>query len=175
MSIITYDALNIYVSTKVPTHPFAKGILWIITICMVVASFWLAIALQEDKPNPLPFLLPVFYMLTLGRFSIWNIMGEEMMVISTTHISHQHNYGFWKTKLKTHSYTVIEPYSGENSETQLKLAFIKYDSDTKLPTTVFENALKIDLKDYQKIIECLEDYKIDDLSREKGFPIFIPN
>lgn len=172
MAEISFDMLNIYLKTEVPTNIYLKAFLFLFNLVGTVCLFWFAIALQEDKPNPFPFLLPVLYLLTLGKLIIWNIFGQEMLIISTTHISYQHNYGLWTTKLKTFAYEgVFADQSDSNIKTddQANLIFIAFD-EQRLQKTVFTTTIPLSLADTEKVLNNLNEMKIEEWGDQASFP-----
>ncbi len=170
---INFDDLNIYVRTKIPTNYYLKTFLFLFNISAIIGLFWFAISLQEEKPNIFPFLLPIGYFFTLGRYLLWNTFGEEFYIISTTHISYQHSYGFWNTKLKTAKYYGISQIQGKENNS-VGLIFQDYTAE-KLPIEVFSTALEISLLDSERIFNRLNEIKIDEFGEEINFPKIFAN
>lgn len=172
---INFDELNIYVRSKISTNLFLKIFLFIFNLSAVVGLFWFVCTLQDDKPNILAFLLPIIYAVTMGKYLLWNTFGEEYYIISTTHISYQHNYGFWQTKLKTSKYDFI---STENIKSEidekLTLIFVKYTPE-KLQQVIFSTALSISLSDSNRILSTLNEIKIDEFGQDVNFPKIFSN
>jgi len=169
---ITFDHLNIYVKTKIPTNKYLKIFLLIFNLSAIIGLFYFVFLLQEYKPNPLPFLLPIAYGLTIGKYFLWNTFGEEFFIISTTHITYQHYYGFWKTKQKTLKYDFI---STKNiSQNELVLIFISYNAE-KLQEEIFRTSLPISALDSERIFNTLNQIKIDEFGHEINFPKIFSN
>ncbi|MGM9478565.1 hypothetical protein ACS5PU_19235 [Pedobacter sp. GSP4] len=170
---INFDDLNIYVRTIIPTNRYLKIFLFFFNISAIIGGFWFAFSLQDEKPNIFPFLLPIAYFFALGKYLLWNTFGEEFYVISTTHISYQHNYGFWKTKFKTFKYYSISQVQGKEKD-GITLFFQDYN-EQKLPIEVFSNTIEISILDSQKIFNRLNEIKIDEFSEEINFPKIFAN
>lgn len=170
---INFDDLNIFVRSIIPTNYYLKIFLFVFNTVAIFGLFWFAIILQDEKPNVFPFLLPIAYFFTLGRYLLWNTFGEEFYVISTSHISYQHNYGFWKTKLKTSKYYSINQAKGSTSET-ISLIFINY-TEEKLPVEVFSTAIEISISDSERIFNRLNEIKFDEFGEEINFPKIFAN
>jgi len=169
---ITFDHLNIYVRTKIPTNRYLKVFLGIFNLSAIIGLFYFVFLLQEDKPNPLPFLLPIAYGITIGKYFLWNTFGEESYIISTTHITYQHYYGFWKTKQKTFKYDFI---STDNiNQDELTLIFISYNNE-KLQEEVFRTTLPILTVDSERIFNTLNQIKLDEFGDEANFPKIFAN
>lgn len=174
---ITFDSLNIYILSKVPTNTFLKVMLFIFNCGAIIGLFWLAISVQGNKPNFFPFLIPIGYFLTMGRYLFWNIFGEEIYIISTTHISHQHNYGFWRSKFKTSNYNEISINNNEIKimpDEPIKLTFRKYNEE-KLPLEIFKTSLPIKYSDSERIFNRLNEIKINEFGEEINFPKIFSN
>lgn len=170
---INFDELNIFVRSKIPTNYYFKIFLFLFNTTAITGLFWFAFSLQEEKPNIFPFLLPIAYFFTLGKYLIWNTFGEEFYIISTTHISYQHSYGFWTTKLKTAKYYSISKLQNKGSE---GVSFIFQDyTDEKLPTEVFSTALTISVSDSARIFNRLNEIKVDEFGEGINFPKIFAN
>lgn len=169
---ITFDHLNIYVRTKIPTNRYLKVFLVIFNLSAVIGLFYFVFLLQEDKPNPLPLLLPIAYGFTIGKYFLWNTFGEEFYIISTTHITYQHYYGFWQTKQKTLKYDFISTDSINQDE--LTLIFISYNNE-KLQEEIFRASLPISAVDSERIFNTLNQIKIDEFGDEVNFPKIFAN
>jgi hypothetical protein len=172
---INFDDLNIYVRSKIPTHHFLKIFLFIFNLSAITGLFWFVYALQDDKPNILPLLLPIIYSVTMGKYLLWNTFGEEYYIVSTTHISYQHYYGFWQTKLRTSKYDFISTKNIKSkSDEKVTLVFVQY-SPEKLQEVIFSSALSISLSDSNRIFNTLNEIKIDEFGQDVSFPKIFSN
>ncbi|WP_162238730.1 hypothetical protein [Pedobacter sp. Leaf194] len=169
---ITFDHLNIYVRTKIPTNRYLKVFLVIVNLSAAIGLFYFVFFLQKDKPNPLPLLLPIAYGCTIGKYFLWNTFGEEFYIISTTHITYQHHYGIWKTTQKTLKYDFISTDSTNQNE--LTLIFINYNNE-KLQEEIFRTSLPISAVDSERIFNRLNQIKIDEFGDEVNFPKIFAN
>lgn len=179
MTTIDFDFLNVYVKSKIPTNFYLKIVLIIFNFSAFIGLLWAAtsFAVQDDKPSPVLFLLPIVYFFAIGKYFLWNSFGEEIYVISSTHISFQHNYGFWKTNLKTSKYNFV---SIDNSDKEIKdddllhLIFVKYTPE-KLQEHIFTTNISIKYSDWQRIFNRLNEMKIDEFGEEINFPKIYAN
>ena len=177
MAEISFDSLNIYVKNKVPTDRYVKAFLILLNLAAIMGLFYFAIALQEDGPNPVLFLIPVLYVLSLGRYIAWNIFGEELLIISTSHLSYQHVYGLRTTKLKSLSYDLVAPdQSGPNIKTadHINLKFIAID-EQKLSQEVFVTTIALTVTESERILKGLNEMKIEEWGNKVNFPTIFPN
>lgn len=179
MTTIDFDFLNVYVKSKIPTHKYVKAVLIIFNFSSFIGLLWVAaaFAIQNDKPSPILFLLPFGYFFVIGKYFLWNSFGEEIYVVSSTHISYQHGYGFWRTTLKTSTYSFI---TINNADTEIKdddlvhLTFIKYTPE-KLQEPIFTTNISIKHSDSQRIFNRLNEMKIDEFGEEVNFPKIYAN
>lgn len=157
MTQLSPDEKNIYVSSKVPTNYWLKVFLSIINVLLLLTTFFIV---YETKYF-LTILLPIFYSVTLGKYFLWNIYGEEFYIISTNHISYQYNYGIFKTPLKSFEFDVLENCEDiTNPNTRgTNLLFAKYNAINNLPETIFQTTIKIELEVFLDIISKLEEMK----------------
>lgn len=164
MSTVSRDLKSIYVESEIPTGIYVKIISSALSILIIAFFTYLAVSLQEDKPRPLAFLLPISCIFLSGKFLLWNIFGKENLIISTSHISYQHSYGFWKSNLSTQHYdeVIVELYDVEVFDHPFNLSFVTYDGKTKLQQSVFKTAIKINFENFQVIFSLIEELKIDE-------------
>lgn len=172
MSIITADDFNIYLKSSVPTKPLVKLLFTLFNLGILSALFWLAISMQQEKPTPLIFLLPIGYLLSFGKYLSWNIFGIEHVIISSTHVSYQHNYGLWKSKFKTERYHFLEasPIDETVAKGDVKLLFGSYQEKTKLPEILFQTSIPIKFEDYLFLLNRMDEIQLDEFSATNGFP-----
>lgn len=154
MTIVSADEKNIYVSSKVNTSYWLKISLLILNVTFLLTTLFVV---YETK-HFFAIALPLFYILTIGKYLLWNIYGEEFYVISTTNISYQHNYGVFKTSLKSFRFDVLENIDDitrpEVKETNIN--FISYNETNNLPESVFYTTIKIEVIVFLDIISNLE-------------------
>lgn len=66
-------------------------------------------------------MLPLFYSVTLGRLTLWNLFGQEYVIVNTKSIAYRRNYGFFSTELKVLPfkdlhYTILERHKRSGVE-----------------------------------------------------------
>ena len=179
MTTVDFDFLNVYVTSKIPTHLFLKIVLTIFNFSAFFGLMWLAgsYAAKELDPTPAFLLLPLIYFFLVGKYLLWNSFGEEIFVISSTHISFRYNYGLWRTNLKTSAYSfgVIGNLDDENKDDDLvHLNFVKYTPE-KLQESIFKTNISIKYSDCVKIFNRLNEMRIDEFSEEASFPKIYAN
>lgn len=177
MVVITADIFNVYIRSSVPTKLFVKLLFSLINLSILTALFCLAISVQDEKPAPWAFLFPIVYFFTFGKYLIWNVFGIENIILNPNHVSYQHSYGLWKSKLKTLKYDFIEarPIDETLTEGEVKLVFGAYQKETKLPEIIFQTAIPISFNNYISVFNLLGEIQVDEFSSEKGFPKIFNN
>lgn len=177
MAIINADVFNIYIRSSVPTKLYVKILFALFNLSILVTLFYLAISVQKDGPAPLIFLLPVIYFFSFGKYMIWNIFGEELLIVNATHIAYQHYYGLWRTKLQTKKYYFIEafPVDATVTEGDVNLLFGFYQEETKLREVIFQTAIPITFENHLTVFNLLDEIQLDEFSMEKGFPKIFNN
>ena len=179
MTTIDFDFLNIYVKSKIPTHLFLKIVLTIFNFSAFFGLLWLAgsVAGQKDNPTPALFLLPLMYFFIIGKYLLWNTFGEESYIISSTHISFRYSYGLWKTNLITSTYSfggIVNPDVENNIDDLVQLIFVRYTPE-KLQEHIFKTNIAIKYADWLKILNRLNEIRIDEFSEEASFPKIYAN
>jgi hypothetical protein len=178
MATISFDPLNVYVLSKIPTNNYLKIFIFILNIGAFVGICYFIFQLQEDKPNILPFILPVLYAMSIGKYLLWNTFGEESYIISTSHISFQHCYGFWTTNLKTTPYKFLiideEGKADIHPDDMVHLIFLKFTAE-KLQEEAFKTTLTIKYAEALKILAQLNELNIDELGEAVNFPKIFSN
>lgn len=162
MTVLSLDEKNIYVSSKVPTNYWLKVFLLSLNILFLFATLFIV---YETKYF-LTILLPILYSFTLGKYFLWNIYGEEFYIISTSHISYRHNYGIFKTNLKSFEFDALENCEDiTNPNTKgTNLSFVKYSAVNNLPEIVFQTTIKIELDIFLDIVSKLGEMKYQQVS-----------
>lgn len=162
MTIVSLDEKNVYVSSEVNTSYWLKISLLILNVLF----FLITLFVVYDTKHFFATILPLFYILTIGKYFLWNIYGKEFYVISSTHVSYQHNYGMFKTNLKSFRFDVLENIDDitkpEIKETNIN--FIKYDDTNNLPESVFHTTIKIDVDIFLDIVSNLQLMKDQSVS-----------
>lgn len=162
MTRLSFDEKNIYVASQVPTSYPVKILAFIINLLL----FGFTLSVVYYTKLFVSIALPILYLITLGKYFLWNVYGEEIYVISTTHISYQYNYGLFMTGLKTSKYDVLE-HTDDITKPCISftnLRFLKYSEVNNLPESVFSTAIKIDVEVFLNIITKLEEFKPAEIS-----------
>jgi hypothetical protein len=153
------DGICVYIDTKVKSAIIGKIILIVFNI--VLWSFYLFFALSthgnEVKGLFLPLvLIPIILIFILGRYTLWNLWGKELIRINTKNITFQRSYGIITTNENQISlyrlgwtYSKIRFFKGLEYG---KLFFYNYDKND-IPKLVFENTILIQKIDAEIIIQ----------------------
>ena len=102
---ITNDGASVYLDSAVRPNKMVRIALFIANLlaCAIYGLILYAIW-GEEVPRLSLFLvyalLPLLYVGTLGRLTLWNLFGREYVIINTKTIAYRRNYGFFTTALK---------------------------------------------------------------------------
>lgn len=101
--VISLDGSKLYYTAKVNAHPIGKILIVAILIAVISGLGVLIYHIEtaDIKSMLLPFCVftfLVFYL--LGRYTLWNLYGREIIQITTKQFSYQFDYGWYKTEMK---------------------------------------------------------------------------
>lgn len=160
--VLRYDGICVYATTSIKASTVAKLILsvinilllGIITLFVVEGIFAAVIAF---------FVLELFII----RYTLWNLYGEERLIINAKTLSYQQHYGFFTTALQTISYNrqiTICPYDEvtEKGNIYMKFLFKSYNENS-LPEVIYHSVLHITDADFEKFIQQINQLFIDEV------------
>ncbi|MBD8489699.1 hypothetical protein IFO69_13160 [Echinicola sp. CAU 1574] len=161
---IETNNVNVYL-TFTPNPPLVLKLI-LITFCLIVftAPVFIIINVEESEIGKFILGMSIYYLLmflSLGRYTLWNIFGEERLIVSTRSISHQHHYGFFDTNLKTQKFdTIYIQFQKTNTVNDIdygKIEFYSQDENGILTilyeTTIIvsEDKIKESINDIEKL------------------------
>ena len=149
------DGINLYVKLKVKSNKTALTVLGAFILFMILLFLSFAIKDAKDINTEMGvFVLigvSVFLYLPI-KYLLWNLYGEEDLIINTNSISYSHDYGWFKTNLETIEFTALgvtlDEMRLDGKDYLGQLHFTVYDNKNRLPeviysTTVFLNMIQI--------------------------------
>ncbi|GAA4466843.1 hypothetical protein GCM10023093_21600 [Nemorincola caseinilytica] len=100
--------------------------------------------------------LPLFYAITLGRLTLWNLFGREFVIINTKSLSYRRNYGFFTTQLKVLPfkdlhYTIKE--RGQRSGVDSGTLQFAHHNEQGLSVNLFTTSVVLPIKRLQELTE----------------------
>lgn len=169
---ITSNGICTYVTILV--KPKATGIMLLLFVNMANA----AVIYFAFTQNILALLFISLAVATfLIKYSLWNLMGKENLIISTKTITYQNDYGFFKTQylskeLNTFLDLQSEPAMEEKGMPQYKLQFISCD-ERGIPVVIYTTNLPVTEQDRETLRSHINHLFIDKESDQP--PIFVAN
>lgn len=164
ITTIRYDAKNLYICTSIKSSLVGKILLssMLLIFISIVIGLLIQIPEQELSKAIIPSSLLAGGVLYVGgKYLLWNIYGEELIIINNKTISYQYNYGIVTTNLKTIQYQQLE--IGFNETEIIKgeqfgnIQFINYRSKDNLPEVIYASGIKVNSQKVQEISNSLSD------------------
>ncbi|MHA4896350.1 hypothetical protein ACXZ1K_16470 [Pedobacter sp. PWIIR3] len=121
-----------------------------------------------NRTNPVgASIILLFAEVFVIKYTLWNLYGEERLIINLQSISHQHYYGFFTTPYQTVSFNRKFTLHAneeivEGGQTYVRYCFRSFD-DKDFPRIVYQSTLSINKIDYQKLIYKLNQLFVDNL------------
>lgn len=173
---INSDKNNVYADFSLKASRIGVFILGIMIIILIGLFFGL---LSTSDPRDLKtMLLPIIFILALivfaVRYLLWNIYGQEFLVINPKSISYSRNYGFFKTKLNTILFDEMSifPFSIDMKDVDEpigKLHFYNIVPDTKLRELKLESSIAVPVSELEKLMDQISSLFQQDNIRSQGF------
>jgi len=161
---ISTDGICLYVISKIIAHKIGLTFLIVLNILFGVLAFYV-FAQAEDNSNNVKakvcmFLIGIpIYIFTLGRYTAWNLWGEERVIINTKSISYQYSYGIVEPKMTTIPFRNLSLGINilDSTTNEEKGQFILYDyEENNLPFEIFTSSGLISKPELIKISEEIE-------------------
>jgi len=181
VSTVYSDGINIYIAAEIKSKVAGKLLLGSILIVTIAVFLYLLVSVdfKEMGKASIPIILiPCFFLYFLSKYLLWNIYGQEHIVVNSKTVTYYYNYGFFRTPLKTvfHnrlgiSYRITDRFEDENFG---RMLFVNYNQDTNLPEALHETAVEINEKTATEIEKILEKLLFDKFNEDRGF-IFLEN
>lgn len=173
------DGINVYATLEVR----AKRVGIIVLSIMISAVIAVLIAMTnytepEDMGSIIvPFLAVAFFGVGIPmKYLLWNLFGRETLVVSTKAISYQHDYGLFKTNLKTETFDKLglnfEKVNDNDGVEKGKLVLVKYSAENHLPEHLYSTTVLLTVGQITQIEESiLELFAIEYSEQFLGFSL----
>jgi hypothetical protein len=171
---INYDGICIYATTKLRPGTAGKFILFLFNIVFIIAIIMFCI--EGAGAGAIVFLAAEFFIL---RYSLWNLYGEERLIINSRSISYQHHYGFFNGPFHTISFNrriTISSYEEviEGHQTYVKFLFKSYNKNN-LPDVIYQSVLHINKTDFEKLLKNFDQLFVDEMVESYEMPKIFMN
>lgn len=146
--ITSVDGVNVYIRLKVKAKLAGKISM---SIIMLLLLGLLGLVFANIDPSAVgKALVPAFILILIiivgpARYLLWNLYGEERILINTKVICWQYSYGIFDThrkqvefKLLGSGFNTCNMFDGTEHGT---LVFFDYNAKTRTPQTVFETTI----------------------------------
>ena len=165
---LSYDEVCVYAVIRIKASSVAKFILAFINIFLL--SVIVVFFIEQVILAALFFTAIEFLMI---KYTLWNILGEERLIINAKSISYQQHYGFFTTPLHTVKFNkkvVVLPYDRVADETvTVKFLFESYD-ENNLPYVVYQSVVNIAETDFEKLIKEIDRLWMDEMTSSYAMP-----
>jgi hypothetical protein len=180
---IVSDGVCLYITSKIIAHKAGLSALAAFNILFLIVVYFV-LSLSESDPENVKikvlFLLmgiPI-YLFTLGRYTAWNLWGEERIIINTKTISYQYSYGIIEPRMTTKKFNTLSIGMNwkENSNDNEHGELILYDYDENdLPIEIFSSTVCIKKEDLELINREIETLFINEIYKQNKFIPFSLN
>jgi len=175
---INQTGLNLHIWLRLRPRPWLKILLVLGNLAFVPLWLGLMVALGEGHHQgqlivgfALSLLLWGF---TLGRFTLWQLFGEEYLVINRQSISFQYRFGLFQTHLRTrklhrpllHYELRHLPQKGEPTG----IFHILQQAPGQLsPQPVYRSTIELNERDLQAVVAGVNDLQLNEFKEKYGF------
>jgi hypothetical protein len=167
---LKYDGICVYATLVVKANTTAKFILSFINLVLV------GIVVVFSVEQVLLAALVFFGLeLLVIKYTLWNLFGEERLIINAKSLSYQQHYGFFTTTFYTINFNkriTIIPYDEitESDKTYVKFLFESYN-ENNLPDVIYHSVLNIPEVDFEKLIQQIDRLFMDEMVTSYEMPI----
>jgi hypothetical protein len=171
--------VNVYVTSKINSKTAGRVLLGstIIVLVVLYISLLILIDFTEMGKASIPIILiPTIFLFILSRYLLWNIYGEERIIINSKTLTYFYGYGFFMTNPSTISHNklglgfrITDNIDAENFG---RMTFVSYSLATNLPENIHETAVEIHEETAAEIKELLSKVLFDEFNEKKGFSYF---
>ena len=167
---IENNGINVFITLVVKSHSIGKlltslAVLAIIGFYIYIAS---TITKEEISTYIFPLLIGGIVILVLPvRYLLWNLFGQENIIVNTKSISYYRNYGIYSTNLKTkiHDRLTIG-FEWTRTFDEIKygnLIFEKTNEENDLPEHLYTTSVELTFENLTQIQdEIIKLYAVDE-------------
>lgn len=176
------DGINLYVNLKVIANKTALRILGGFMIFMIILFVTFAVKEAKDinTETGIFMLIGVSFFLYLPiKYLLWNIYGEEDLIINTSSISYSHDYGWFKTNLETIEFNALgitlDQMRLDGKSYLGQVHFTGYDKDTKVPEIIYSTTIFLNMNQIQELQIGISSLFKKEYFEDRGFIPFSLN
>lgn len=166
---LRYDGVCVFATSKVKATIIAKCILAFINLVML--SIIVVFCVGKVAIAALFFF---GFELLIIKYTLWNLFGEERLIINAKSLSYQQHYGFFTTAFITLNFNkriIILPYReiAEEGQKYVKFLFQSYD-ENNLPVVIYHSVLDVPEADFAKLILHVDRLFLDEMVTSYEMP-----
>ena len=109
------------------------------------------------------------------KYTLWNLFGEERLIINVKSLSYQQHYGFFTTPYHTINFNkkiTLLPYDEiiEGDKTYVKFLFESYNENS-LPEVIYHSVLNVHEGDFKKLKKEIARLFMDEMMDTYEMPV----
>lgn len=179
---ISTDGINAYAKIEVNASKIGIQILTFFVFAEIIVFLVLLIQIKPEEVVsmiiPVLIVLVIFVGLPL-KYLLWNLYGNEELIVNTKSISWSYYYGFFKTNLETVKYdrlgTGYEKVRGENEEEVGRLIFYNFREEDNLPELIHQTTVLLNKDEIKEFDNKISDIFANEFLNKNGFIPFSTN
>ncbi len=128
----------------------------------------------------IPVLLILVFMIGMpSKYLLWNLYGQEFLIVNTKSVSWSYNYGIIRTNVNTEIYNRLgigyeKVITIDNIEMG-RLIFYNYRQEDNLPEIIHQTTALLSSSDIKKLSDSIQDIFISEFNLENNFIPFSQN
>ena len=160
------DHINLYFHLRIRPNKIGVSVLvFFIILELFTVGFILSGLSKELEGIFFAFLFLAGILFFSFKYFIWNIAGEEWIIVNDRSISYQYQYGFVRTKLKSISFNqlvVVPQWIGmAEREEGGKLFFFDYSEKHGIPEVIHNTTIILPKEVIQEILIEMDKFFIN--------------
>ncbi|MCD0489795.1 hypothetical protein LPB86_16245 [Pedobacter sp. MC2016-14] len=158
--ILRYDGICVYATSIIKASVAAKFVLLFLNL--FVLGIITIFAIGQIPIAMLAFIVVEFFVI---KYTLWNLFGEERIIINTKSLSYQQHYGLFTTTFQTLainkkiSVLVYEKIT-EKNQNYVKFAVESYN-ENNLSEVIYHSVLHLNESNFEKLIQHIDRLFID--------------
>jgi hypothetical protein len=177
ISKVQFDEICIYLNSEVRIPTYAKIILIIINLFLWTGFIFIASSINANQVKSffIPSVLIIVFLVFVGRFTTWNLWGEEFVIINTKALTHYKSFGIVQTnksviKIEKTLAFVYNKVKVEDETEFGDLHFFDYDENNN-PIQIYETNILMTKEIAEEVISKIKLlYELEFYEKEKIIP-----
>ncbi|MBP6399138.1 MAG: hypothetical protein KBF57_10910 [Saprospiraceae bacterium] len=179
---ISTDRVNVYATIDVKVSVMGTRVLFVFILFALVFFGFLLTHIKADEVVSMiiPVLLILVFMIGMpSKYLLWNLYGQEFLIVNTTSVSWSYNYGIIRTNVNTEIYNRLgigyeKVITIDNIEMG-RLIFYNYRQEDNLPEIIHQTTALLSSSDIKKLSDSIQDIFISEFNLENNFIPFSQN